>query len=46
MPRPRKILGVSFLGTIGDEAIHCVLDAMYAKAAYTLLKRAMHTVAR
>lgn len=45
MPRPRKILGISFLGTSGDEAIHCVLDAMYAKAAYTLLKRAMHTVA-
>jgi pyruvate/2-oxoglutarate dehydrogenase complex dihydrolipoamide dehydrogenase (E3) component len=38
----RQILGASFLGTSGDEAIHCVLDAMYAKAPYTLLKRAMH----
>jgi pyruvate/2-oxoglutarate dehydrogenase complex dihydrolipoamide dehydrogenase (E3) component len=28
----RQILGASFLGTSGDEAIHCVLDAMYAKA--------------
>jgi pyruvate/2-oxoglutarate dehydrogenase complex dihydrolipoamide dehydrogenase (E3) component len=38
----REILGASFLGTSGDEAIHCVLDAMYAKAPYTLLRRAMH----
>jgi len=38
----KEILGASFLGTSGDEAIHCVLDAMYAKAPYTLLKRAMH----
>jgi pyruvate/2-oxoglutarate dehydrogenase complex dihydrolipoamide dehydrogenase (E3) component len=37
-----QILGASFLGTGGDEAIHCVLDTMYAKAPYTLLKRAMH----
>ena len=38
----KQILGASFLGTSGDEAIHCVLDVMYAKAPYTLLKRAMH----
>ncbi len=38
----KQILGASFLGTGGDEAIHCVLDAMYAKAPYTLLQRAMH----
>jgi pyruvate/2-oxoglutarate dehydrogenase complex dihydrolipoamide dehydrogenase (E3) component len=38
----KQILGASFLGTSGDEAIHCVIDAMYAKAQYTLLKRAMH----
>jgi pyruvate/2-oxoglutarate dehydrogenase complex dihydrolipoamide dehydrogenase (E3) component len=38
----RQILGASFLGTGGDEAIHCVLDVMYARAPYTLLKRAMH----
>lgn len=37
-----EILGASFLGTSGDEAIHCILDAMYAKAPYTVLKRAMH----
>ena len=40
--RTREILGASFLGTGGDEAIHCVLDAMYAKAPYTVLRRAMH----
>ena len=38
----RQILGASFLGTSGDEAIHCVLDTMYAKAPYTVLQRAMH----
>jgi pyruvate/2-oxoglutarate dehydrogenase complex dihydrolipoamide dehydrogenase (E3) component len=38
----QEILGASFLGASGDEAIHCVLDAMYAKAPYTLLKHAMH----
>jgi pyruvate/2-oxoglutarate dehydrogenase complex dihydrolipoamide dehydrogenase (E3) component len=38
----RQILGASFLGTSGDEAIHCVLDVMYAKAPYTVLQRAMH----
>src|SRR4029079_8025847 len=38
----KKILGASFLGTSGDEAIHCVLDTMYAKAPYTVLHRAMH----
>ena len=38
----KEILGASFLGTSGDETIHCVLDTMYAKAPYTLLQRAMH----
>lgn len=38
----KEILGASFLGTSGDEAIHCVLDTMYAKAPYTVLRRAMH----
>jgi pyruvate/2-oxoglutarate dehydrogenase complex dihydrolipoamide dehydrogenase (E3) component len=37
-----QILGASFLGVSGDEAVHCVLDTMYAKAPYTLLRRAMH----
>jgi pyruvate/2-oxoglutarate dehydrogenase complex dihydrolipoamide dehydrogenase (E3) component len=38
----RKILGAAILGTGGDEAIHSILDVMYAKAPYTLIQRAMH----
>jgi pyruvate/2-oxoglutarate dehydrogenase complex dihydrolipoamide dehydrogenase (E3) component len=37
-----EILGAAILGTGGDEAIHCILDTMYAKAPYPVLKRAMH----
>jgi pyruvate/2-oxoglutarate dehydrogenase complex dihydrolipoamide dehydrogenase (E3) component len=37
-----EILGAAVLGTGGDEVIHCVLDAMYAKASYDVLRRAMH----
>jgi len=37
-----EILGAAILGTGGDEAIHCILDTMYAKAPYSVLKRAMH----
>jgi pyruvate/2-oxoglutarate dehydrogenase complex dihydrolipoamide dehydrogenase (E3) component len=38
----KEILGAAILGTEGDEAIHCILDMMYAKAPYTVLQRAMH----
>jgi pyruvate/2-oxoglutarate dehydrogenase complex dihydrolipoamide dehydrogenase (E3) component len=38
----KEILGAAILGTGGDEAIHCVLDMMYARAPYTVLKKAMH----
>jgi pyruvate/2-oxoglutarate dehydrogenase complex dihydrolipoamide dehydrogenase (E3) component len=38
----KKILGASILGTGGDEAIHCILDVMYALAPYTVLQRAVH----
>ncbi len=38
----KAILGAAILGTGGDEAIHCILDVMYAKAPYTVLQRAMH----
>src|SRR6185312_11336150 len=38
----KRILGASILGTGGDEAIHCVLDVMYAKAPYTVIQRAVH----
>ena len=38
----KKILGAAILGTGGDEAIHCILDTMYAGAPYTTLTHAMH----
>jgi pyruvate/2-oxoglutarate dehydrogenase complex dihydrolipoamide dehydrogenase (E3) component len=38
----RHILGAAILGTGGDEAIHGILDIMYAKAPYTTLQRAVH----
>lgn len=38
----KEVLGASILGTGGDEAIHCILDTMYARAPYTVLKKAMH----
>lgn len=37
-----EILGAAILGVEGDEAIHSILDIMYAKAPYTVIKRAMH----
>ena len=38
----REILGAAILGPGGDEAIHSILDVMYAKKPYTLIQRAMH----
>ncbi len=38
----KEILGAAILGTGGDEAIHCILDVMYAKAPYTTIQRAVH----
>ena len=38
----KEILGASILGPGGDEAIHSVLDMMYAKVPYTVLQRAIH----
>ncbi len=38
----RLILGAAILGPGGDEAVHCVLDLMYAKAPYTVMQRAVH----
>ncbi|MGH7120196.1 MAG: hypothetical protein ACREFP_14610 [Acetobacteraceae bacterium] len=38
----KVILVASFLGSSGDEVIHCVLDVKYAKAPYAVLERAMH----
>ena len=38
----QEILGAAILGTDGDEAIHGILDTMYAKANARTLQRAMH----
>lgn len=38
----KAILGAAILGTSGDEAIHSILDVMYAKAPYTVIQRAVH----
>jgi pyruvate/2-oxoglutarate dehydrogenase complex dihydrolipoamide dehydrogenase (E3) component len=37
-----RILGASILGTEADEAIHCILTAMYAGKPASLLARSMH----
>ena len=38
----KEILGAAILGTGGDEAVHCILDLMYAKAPYSILQRVVH----
>ena len=38
----REILGAAILGVGGDEAIHCILDMMYARAPYTALQRSVN----
>jgi len=38
----KQIVGAAILGVGGDEAIHCILDVMYAKAPYTVLQRAVN----
>ncbi|HEY4375082.1 MAG TPA: FAD-containing oxidoreductase [Burkholderiales bacterium] len=37
-----KILGAALLGIEGDEAVHCIMDVMYAGAPYTVIQRAVH----
>lgn len=38
----KKILGAAILGIEGDEAIHSILDVIYADAPYTVIQRAVH----
>ena len=38
----KEILGAAILGVGGDEAIHSILDIMYARQPYTVIRRAMH----
>ncbi len=37
-----EILGAAIIGIEGDEAIHSILDVMYAKKPYALIQRAVH----
>jgi len=37
-----EILGAAILGVNGDEAVHLLLDVMYAKAPCTTISRAVH----
>ena len=37
-----EILGAVILGLSGDEAIHCIIDVMYANKPYTVISRAVH----
>ena len=36
------ILGAALLGIEADEAIHSILDVMYARAPYTVIQKAVH----
>lgn len=38
----QKILGAAIFGIGGDEAIHCILDTMYADVPYSVLQRSVH----
>jgi len=38
----RLILGASLLGIEADEAVHSILDVMYAGAPYTVIQNAVH----
>ena len=38
----RQILGATVFGTGGDEAIHCILTAMYARQPASLLTHSVH----
>jgi len=40
--RSNQLLGAAILGVNGDEAIHCLLDTMYAKAPYQTVTHAVH----
>jgi pyruvate/2-oxoglutarate dehydrogenase complex dihydrolipoamide dehydrogenase (E3) component len=38
----KQLLGAALLGIEGDEVVQGLLDMMYAKAPYTVIRRAMH----
>jgi pyruvate/2-oxoglutarate dehydrogenase complex dihydrolipoamide dehydrogenase (E3) component len=37
-----EILGAAIFRTGGDEAIHSILDVIYARSPYTVIQRAVH----
>lgn len=41
-PDTKRILGACIFGVGGDEAVHSILDIMYADVPYTVLQRAVH----
>lgn len=41
-PNTKRILGACIFGVGGDEAIHSILDIMYANVPYTVLQHAVH----
>ncbi len=40
--RSNEILGAAILGVGGDEAVHCIIDTMSAKAPFTTLRDTVH----
>ena len=38
----QRILGAAILGPGGDEVVHSILDVMYARAPYSVIRRAVH----
>ncbi len=38
----KRILGAALLGIEADEAVHSILDVMYAGAPYTVIQKAVH----
>ncbi len=40
--RSQRLLGAAILGWNGDEAVHALIDAMYADRPYTTVQRAVH----
>jgi pyruvate/2-oxoglutarate dehydrogenase complex dihydrolipoamide dehydrogenase (E3) component len=38
----KQVLGAALLGLAGDEAVHSLLDIMYAQQPYTVISRAVH----
>jgi pyruvate/2-oxoglutarate dehydrogenase complex dihydrolipoamide dehydrogenase (E3) component len=40
--KTEEILGAAILGLNGDEAVHSLLDVMYAARSYKTISRAVH----